>query len=150
MDVNEGPRRARRSTDVAVVIVTYKSRDDIDALLDSIQCEGSDVRTSVVVVDNDSADGTLEYIRAAWPDVVAFSAGANVGYAAAINEALRRIGPARAVLVLNPDTVVAPGAAGAMLSALDDPGRGAVVPRIQDSRGAVYHSLRREPTPCLN
>jgi GT2 family glycosyltransferase len=59
----------------------------------------------VVVVDNASADGTVEMIRAEYPEVALVANGTNEGFAAATNTGIR-LGAAPYVLVLNPDTRV--------------------------------------------
>lgn len=130
--------------EVAAVVVTHRSADRVGALLDSLRAEAAGVVLRVVVVDNGSDDGTLAAVRAAHPDVVTLARG-NLGYAGGINAATPHLGPCRAVLVLNPDLVVRPGAVAALLARLDDAGAGVVVPRIEDEAGRPSPSLRREP-----
>jgi GT2 family glycosyltransferase len=72
--------------------------------------------------------------------------GANVGYAAGINIGRKRAAGCSALLVLNPDVVLEPGALREMYVALDEPGVGVVVPMLLDSDGQRYPSLRREPS----
>jgi GT2 family glycosyltransferase len=133
--------------DCAVVIVTYNNADDIAGLLASLdrQVGGRTLRT--VVVDNGSADGTAEVAEAAGADCVVRS-NENLGYAGGINEGCRTAvaSGARAILVLNPDLRVEPGAVATMLEALEAPGVGAVVPRLTDPVGRTLRSQRREPT----
>lgn len=143
-----GPRfaPADQPVDVAVVVVTYRNARQVDALLDSLRAEAAAVSVRVVLVDNASDDGTLDAVRTGHPDVVAVAAPANLGYAGGINAASEHLGASRAVLVLNPDLVLGPGAVTALLDRLDAESAGIVVPRILDPRGGVYPSLRREPT----
>jgi GT2 family glycosyltransferase len=77
--------------------------------------------------------------------VIAVSSGGNLGYAGGINIARRYIGVSAAVLVLNPDVRIRPGALATMLRCLENDTIGVVVPRIVDSSGSTYPSLRREP-----
>jgi GT2 family glycosyltransferase len=51
------------------------------------------------------------------------------------------------VLVVNPDVRLDPCSIARMHRALHDPGVGMVVPRVLDDDGALYPSLRREPSP---
>lgn len=136
---------ADQPADVAVVIVTYNSETDVGPLLASLREATPSVRMCVVVVDNDSADGTLG-VLAEHADITVRSSGGNRGYAGGINVALRLVGRARSILVLNPDLVVRPGSVREMLDCLDSTGAGVVVPRLVDSRGVLQTSLRREPT----
>jgi N-acetylglucosaminyl-diphospho-decaprenol L-rhamnosyltransferase len=78
--------------------------------------------------------------------VTCVSAGRNLGYAGGINVGRQHAGPYAALLVVNPDAVLAPGAIGEMSAALHDPAIGIVAPRLLGSDGRSYPSLRRRPT----
>ncbi|MGN8246909.1 glycosyltransferase family 2 protein, partial [Cellulomonas soli] len=130
---------------VAVLVVTYNSADDIDALVASLRVEAAQLPLRVLVADNGSSDLTLAHL-AEHPDVQVVPTGGNLGYAGGLNTLLPLVGDVEAVLVLNPDLVVRPGAVAALLARLDDPRVGAVVPCILEPDGTPYPSLRREPT----
>ena len=130
--------------DVAVLVVTYNSVDKVGRLVASLRGEAAHLRIRVVVADNSPDRATLDAL-ARHPDVVRFATGGNLGYAGGINAAAAAAGPAEALLVLNPDTVVLPGAVAAMLSRLRA-GAGAVVPLLLADDGGVSRSLRREPS----
>jgi GT2 family glycosyltransferase len=131
--------------EVAVLVVTYNSAADIDALVADLRVEAAAVRIRVVVADNASSDGTWE-VAARHPDVVAIRTGGNRGYAGGLNAAMAEIGEAESVLVLNPDLRLRSGAVSTLLRRLRADSRtGAVVPLIEQADGSVYHSLRREP-----
>jgi GT2 family glycosyltransferase len=134
-----------RHADLAVVIVTYNNADDIAGLLSDVRDEASDLRLHVVVVDNASTDDTLARLSRE-RGVVALSGHGNVGYAAGINLAVRRLRFAEPVLVLNPDLRLEPGTLRSLLRRMALTGAGIVVPRILDEDGNVYESLRREPS----
>jgi GT2 family glycosyltransferase len=111
---------------VAVVIPSWNSVDLLPRCLASLERQG--VALETLVVDNGSADGTLELLRG--ESVPHVSLPHNVGFAAAVNLGAARV-EAPAVLVLNADTVLEPGAVGALAEALAaDPGLGGVQPRI--------------------
>lgn len=131
--------------DVVVYIVTYNSEPELVPLMSSLRYEAKTLRLRVIVADNDSADGTLHELRS-YPDAYALSTGGNLGYASGINAARRVSGDTRAVLVLNPDLEVMPGAITALHRRLVATGAGLVVPKLLESDGSVYESLRREPT----
>lgn len=147
--VGEHPTRftdLEHHPEVTVIIVTYNSRGQIDALMESLRAEAAEVAIAVIVADNQSGDGTLGHLSEHHPDVLALATGGNLGYAAAINIALRRVAATDGILILNPDIVVERHSTVRLLAALGDPHCGAVVPRIHNEDGTLYHSLRREPT----
>jgi GT2 family glycosyltransferase len=131
--------------DCAVIIVTYNSARDILGLLESLPCAAADVTLQVVVVDNGSADATVELVSGR-PDVMCVEVGANLGYAAGINIGRERVGDCASILVLNPDLVLEPGAIREMLGVLSDTSVGVVVPMLFDGDGHRCQSLRRRPT----
>lgn len=137
---------AGEHAEVAIVVVTYNSASDIEALLADVRAEACCLPLRVVVVDNESSDGTADLVRA-HSGVTLVEAGANLGYAGAINRGLSFTGPCGAVLILNPDLRLKPGAISRLRAALDADDRiGAVVPLILDEDGATYPSLRHEPS----
>jgi GT2 family glycosyltransferase len=131
--------------DCAVIIVTYNSARDIGELLQSLSAAAAGLTLRVVVVDNGSADDTVQRVRD-YPDVVCVETGANLGYAAGINVGRQHVGQCGALAVLNPDLVLEPGALREMFTALNDPSVGLAVPMLLDSGGRLYPSLRSEPT----
>jgi N-acetylglucosaminyl-diphospho-decaprenol L-rhamnosyltransferase len=129
-------------SDVAVVIVTHNSADQIEALLESLPPGLGGLSAHVVVVDNGSTDATVALVRNR-PEVTLVEA-ANEGYAAGINRGVA-LSSAAAVLVLNPDVRLAPDCVPRLLKGLDVPGTGIVVPQLRSGTGQLEHSLRREP-----
>jgi N-acetylglucosaminyl-diphospho-decaprenol L-rhamnosyltransferase len=139
-----GPAQARQ-VDCAVVVVTYNSARDVVGLLESLPAAAGDLTLRTVVVDNGSTDATVDLVRA-FPGVRCVETGTNLGYAGGINVGREHAGDYAALLVLNPDVVLEPGALREMTDALDDPGVGIVAPMLLDSSGRRYPSLRRDPT----
>lgn len=139
-----GPAEA----DVVVVAVTYNSADVVERFLDALPAALAGIdRAAVVIVDNASVDRTLEVVREHAPWATVVEAGANVGYGAAINLGLAGSDARDGYLVLNPDTVPAPGSVRLLRDAVvARPGTGIAVPAIVDEDGRLRYSLRREPT----
>jgi GT2 family glycosyltransferase len=130
--------------DVAVVVVTYNSAAVVERLLDSVPAALDGLAADVVVVDNSSTDETVELVarrtdcRLVRSNNEGYSAGFNTGVSAAM--------PASALVVLNPDTRLAPGALRLLVEGLGRDHVGITVPRIEDESGRLQWSLRREPT----
>jgi N-acetylglucosaminyl-diphospho-decaprenol L-rhamnosyltransferase len=125
---------------VDVVVVSYNSRDE---LRDCVARLAAEPDIAVTVVDNASADGSLESV--ADLPLRAIDQGFNAGFAHGCNTGWRA-GGAAYVLFLNPDARIEPDALRTLAGVLDGDARiGAVAPRIQDADGSLDRSLRRYP-----
>ena len=132
---------------IDVGIVAYRSRDLLRDCLDSLADAAPARPVRIIVVDNDSRDGTVELVRARG-GVQLIEAGKNLGFAAATNLALKRTG-SRYFLALNPDTRVPAGALDALVDLMDrEPGVGICGCRLELADGTFDHAARRAfPTP---
>jgi GT2 family glycosyltransferase len=148
--------------DLAVVIVNYNTAELLAGCLSSLKEGGLDgLSARVWLVDNDSSDDSVERARASFPDMEVIVNTANAGYAAANNRALVAAGfglppavtpsegPFRHALLLNPDTVVPPGALARLVALLEaEPDLGAVGPKLVLPDGRLDLACRRSfPTP---
>lgn len=138
---------------LAIVIVTWNVRDLVLACLRSLfeDLTRTNAEASVWVVDNASTDGTAEAIRAAFPPyrhptLRLLASGENLGFARGNNLALRALGFPNGqdlpdyVLLLNPDTVVLPGALQALLDGIEASGAGLAGARLIYGDGSFQHS----------
>jgi N-acetylglucosaminyl-diphospho-decaprenol L-rhamnosyltransferase len=124
-----------RLTDVAIVIVSFNARRDLERCLRSLHDAPPSVLHEIVVVDNASSDGSVELVRREWPDVRVIDMGRNAGFSAANNAGIRAT-ESELVLLLNNDTVVPPGAIDALAGELRaDPRVGVLAPRLVDASG---------------
>ncbi|MDI6896843.1 glycosyltransferase family 2 protein [Methanocella conradii] len=103
---------------VSVIVVNYNGRAFLDKCLGSLRRQ-SYPSMEVLLVDNGSSDGSVEFARKKYPEVKVIENGENLGFAKANNVGIRA---ARGELVatLNNDTEASPGwleaLVGAMLS----------------------------------
>lgn len=134
--------------DLSVVIVSYNVRDLLAACLSSVYASHGPLAIEVCVVDNASCDGSVALVRSRFPEVAVIANTANRGYAHANNLALVRA-CGRHILLLNPDTVLPPGALRTLVSRLDeDPTLGAIGPKLVRPDGSLDLACRRSfPTP---
>jgi GT2 family glycosyltransferase len=93
---------------LAVVVVSYDTRERTLACLRSVLRHGAGVSTRIVLVDNDSPDGTADAVEREIPAVDVVRSGGNLGFARAVNLGVAR-SSSEYVLLLNPDTLVLPG-----------------------------------------
>lgn len=134
--------------DLAIITVSYNTRDLLADCLESALAglAQSGLEGEVWVVDNASADGSVEMVRQRFPSVSLVAHDENVGFAAGNNLALQAMGFAkqakpRHILFLNPDTRVAGDALGALVRFLDEtPSAGAAGARLIHGDGNFQHS----------
>ena len=131
-----------------VVIVAYRCRELLRRCLDALLANPPQRQMTVTVVDNDSRDGTVEMVRAEYPQVRLFASEENLGFSAANNRAIRASG-GDYVLALNPDTEVTPGALERLCALLDERQEvGIVGPALEQADGTPDHAAKRSfPTP---
>jgi GT2 family glycosyltransferase len=95
--------------DVSILIVSYNTRQLTLDCLRSVFAETKEVAFEVIVVDNQSNDGSAEAIHSQFPQARLIESESNLGFAGANN---RAAGEATGdwLLLLNPDTVILDGA----------------------------------------
>ncbi|MER5622846.1 glycosyltransferase [Streptosporangium sp. NPDC002544] len=131
---------------LAVVIVTYSSGQVVEGCLRSLDAALAGAGPArVVVVDNASADDTVERVREAAPEAKVIQTGRNAGFAAGVNAGIAAADGCD-VLVLNPDIRLAPGSVLLLRQALAVPGTGIAAPHLTAETGELHLSLRRRPT----
>lgn len=131
--------------ELSVIIVTYRSRKDIEACLASVLKATEGVTTEILVVDNASGDGTVE-LASNVPGVRVLAQARNAGFGAGINAGLSAT-TGRQVLWVNPDGRLSGGRLRDVLAWLDaHPEVGIVGGKILDPSGAVQRSARSFPS----
>ena len=126
---------------LTIVIVSFNARRDLERCLPSIFAAPPAVTHEIVLVDIASTDGTPALVRERWPAVRVIDAGGNLGFAKANNLGIRR-STGEMVLLLNPDTVVPPGAIDHLVQTLDaSPDAAIVGPRVVDGEGRAELSF---------
>ena len=100
MDPTEG-----ESPRVTIIIVSYNTVDLTLACIDSVLDQTRDLAYELIVVDNDSADGSAAAIRERFPQIRLHALDENLGFGAANNLAAAEA-RGQYLLLLNPDTVV--------------------------------------------
>ena len=135
---------------LSVVIVSYNVRELLTACIDSVVKAAEGIDTEVFVVDNDSADDTVEVIARDYPSVHLINNKENLGFSKANNIAIRQ-SEGEYVLLLNPDTVVAEGTLRGVVEFMDQhPEAGGAGVRMHNADGTLAPESRRAvPTPLV-
>ncbi len=129
--------------DLSICIVSRESRDYLRNCLCSIRDHTRRASHEIIVVDNNSQDGTVEMLRRDFPDVHLIVNNSNAGFAKPNNQALA-ISRGRYALLLNPDTVIQPGALDSLTEFADaNPQVGICSPKILNRDGTIQLQCRR-------
>jgi N-acetylglucosaminyl-diphospho-decaprenol L-rhamnosyltransferase len=130
---------------LSVVIVSWNVRDVLQTCLESLRPEWERTWAEVIVVDNASTDGTPDLVRDHYPAVRLIANAANRGFGAANNQGMTAAG-GRYLLLLNPDTVVLPGALEALVAFIEaHPRVGLVAPRLLNPDGSLQRNAFHFP-----
>ena len=134
--------------DLSIVIVNYNGGEHLAEALEALRAAPPGVGHRVVVVDNGSTDGSLDGVRADFPEVELVETGENLGFARGSNRGILAL-PARAYLLLNSDARADGPAIDALWHFLmehDD--AGVVGPRLVYADGRDQRTARTFPTPA--
>ena len=133
---------------LTVIIVNYNVKYYLEQCLTSVRRSIEGIDGEVVVVDNHSRDGSVEYLKERFPDVRFIESNHNLGFARANNLAIRQSG-AEYVLLLNPDTLVGEHTFRDILEFMDEhPKAGAAGVQMLKTNGEKAKESRRGlPTP---
>lgn len=133
---------------IRAVVVRWRGGDEVDRCVRSLLGDGGPDLKHVVLVDSGSGDGGAERLATEFAEIEVIPLGENHGFAHAADRGACD-GDEPNLLLLNPDTVVTPGAVDRLIALLDDrPKAVGVVPLLEDMSGTSQHrwQLRHLPT----
>lgn len=133
---------------LSVIIVSWNTRHLLQICLKSLFVELKNLKISseVILVDNNSHDGSAEMVAAQFPEVQLIANDDNKGFGRANNQAFK-IATGQNILLLNPDTEVQTGAILKLLQFFEShPKAGVVAPQLINPDGTVQRSCREFPT----
>lgn len=136
--------------DLSVVIVNYNVSYFLEQCLHSVLRASENINCEILVVDNNSVDGSVEMVRAKFPGVKLIANTDNRGFSRANNQAIR-IAKGRYVLLLNPDTLVEEDTFEKSVAFMDaHPDAGGLGVKMIDGKGQfLAESKRGLPTPAV-
>jgi GT2 family glycosyltransferase len=128
-------------------ILTWRSRDLLKGLLESIRRNRWEYSYEIVVVDNNSEDDTISMIEKDWPSVRLVRNPVNRGVAPARNQ-IFRMSEREFVIILDVDTEVHAGSLDALVRTMRaHPDAGIAGPKLVYGDGRLQHSCRPFPSP---
>jgi GT2 family glycosyltransferase len=134
--------------EIDVVIVNWNSRSLLRDCVGSLDRSTTAQQLNIVVVDNNSSDGSADGLNPAQIQLDLVRNIQNRGFAGACNQASKR-GNAPLLLFLNPDVCVGPDTverAARFLTDASNPKIGIVGVQLLDSGGHIQRSCARRPT----
>ncbi len=141
--------------DLSIVIVNYNVRDYLFHCLQSLRkalehrlASGHPLRGEIIVVDNCSHDGSVEYLQPYFPEVNFIAVPTNLGFGKANNLGFEQA-RGRYILCLNPDTLVGEESLAVMIDYMDShPQVGASGCKLLNADGSFQLACRRGfPSP---
>lgn len=140
--------------DLSIIILSFKSKEHLKVLLPSIQESKTRFSYEVIIVDNDSKDGTSEWVenelRSGRSDVKDFRLIRNInnGFSAGNNIGIRQSN-GRFILLLNPDTKIEPDTIEVMIDFMEkNPAVGISGCKLIKADGTLDLACRRRfPNP---
>jgi hypothetical protein len=125
---------------LSIVILCWNDRKVIADCLRSIFATTHSTEFEVIVSDNGSTDGSIEFIRTNYPLVTVVENGRNLRFAKANNVGIR-VSCGEYVLILNPDTIIHEGTLDRIVSLADQhPEAGAFGCRVLNPDGTYQPS----------
>jgi len=133
---------------VTAVVVSWNTREHLARCLAALEGAAAGLRVETIVVDNGSTDGSQAMVAEKFPRARLIQSRDNVGFGRASNVGAAA-GAGRAILMVNSDCELAPGALTTLLGALDaDAALGAVFARLVNADGTLQPSVHGAlPTP---
>lgn len=128
---------------LSVIIVNYNVKYFLEQCLHSVIKAVNGLSAEVIVVDNNSPDGSIEYLLPEFPNVIFIKSEENPGFGKANNLALRSA-RGEYILFLNPDTIVSEDCFEKCIHFLDlKPSAGALGIRMIDGTGVFLPESKR-------
>ena len=135
---------------LSIIIVSYNVKAYLEKCLLSVQKALVGISHELFVIDNASTDGSAALVKERFPDVTLIENPENIGFARAINCALKKA-EGEYIALLNPDTLVQKDTFTLLLEAFEqNPEAGMIGCKILNEDGSLQVSCRRSlPTPWV-
>jgi len=135
---------------LSIIIVNYNVKYFIEQAIYAVQNALKNISAEIIVVDNNSTDGSVEMLQQKFPAVILIANKDNKGFSTANNQGIK-ISKGEYVLLLNPDTVVQEDTFEKTIRFMDEhPDAGALGVKMLDGKGNFLpESKRGLPTPLV-
>lgn len=128
---------------VSVLIVNYNVKNYLLHAIDQVQSSEYEGRIEIIVVDNNSYDGSVVALRENYSDISVIPNEFNVGFGKAVNQAYA-VSSGDYLLILNPDTIIESTTIRKFVSYLEAHSQvGMVGPKILNADGTLQLACKR-------
>lgn len=128
---------------LSIIIVNYNVKHFVEQCLHSVLAATTNLTSEIFVVDNNSKDGSLDYLKTKFSNIIFIGNNENVGFGKANNLALKQA-KGDFILFLNPDTIVTEGCLEYCVNFFKNVHScGAVGVRMLDGKGNFAHESKR-------
>jgi len=136
---------------LSVIIVNFNVKYFLEQCLLSVQKSATHLHVEIIVVDNNSKDGSIPYLQPKFPEVKFIGSETNLGFAKACNKGLK-CSNGELILFLNPDTIVAEDCFTKCIGFFEmHPDCGAVGVKMVDGSGNFLKESKRSfPSPVTS
>ncbi|MFC2100893.1 glycosyltransferase family 2 protein [Bacteroidota bacterium] len=135
---------------LSVIIVNYNVKHFLEQCLYSVRKASQRTDTEVLVIDNNSVDGSVKMIKERFPEILLIENKENLGFSKANNQGIRKAS-GEYILLLNPDTVVEDDTFEKTIAFMDQhPEAGGLGVKMFDGKGRFLPESKRSlPTPAV-
>ena len=128
---------------ISVIIVNYNVKDFLEQCLLSVQAALKNIQGEIIVIDNASSDGSINYLQPKFPLVKFIANTENTGFGKACNQGFK-LSSGQYILFLNPDTIVPADCFGKCISFLHSHAEaGALGVKMLDGNGKFLKESKR-------
>ncbi|MBI3251532.1 MAG: glycosyltransferase family 2 protein, partial [Candidatus Andersenbacteria bacterium] len=128
---------------LSIIIVNYKMAPLVAALVESLLQDELPKGTEIIVVDNDSRDESVSFLRSDYPEITVIDNKENLGLASGVNTGMAAA-RGQYYLILNPDMVALPGAVTKLVDFMDThPDAGMAAGKLLSPNGKLQYSCFR-------
>ena len=130
--------------DVSIIYVNYRTSRLVIDSINSVKEKTQGILYEIIIVDNNSGDGSLAKIQEIHPDVITIQSEKNVGFGQANNLGLKKA-DGKYIFFLNPDTLLRNNAIGELFRFLElNMNVGACGGNLYDEEGNATTSFSRK------
>jgi len=136
---------------LSIIIVNYNVKHFLEQCLYAVRKAAKGMAAEIIVVDNNSSDGSIDYLRPQFPRVRFLANPENLGFGKACNQGLR-LASGEYILFLNPDTVIPEDCFQKAIAFLaSHPSAGALGIKMLDGSGRFLKESKRSfPSPLTS